>query len=125
MMINWWMVWCGVGVERERRCTEEWCTSWWYQFRVLLQRGLKERRYDAFNRLRIFQVISVAFLGGLLWWHTPSSHIEDRVRISFLSLLSLNPLNIQIRTRDLNRDGEYNYRLPPHLSKPFSIFEYC
>ncbi|XP_022979566.1 ABC transporter G family member 14-like [Cucurbita maxima] len=69
--------------KRERRCTEEWCTSWWYQFRVLLQRGLKERRYDAFNRLRIFQVISVAFLGGLLWWHTPSSHIEDRIALLF------------------------------------------
>ncbi|XP_022136382.1 ABC transporter G family member 14 [Momordica charantia] len=71
--------------KRERRSAgeEEWCTSWWYQFRVLLQRGLKERRYDAFNRLRIFQVISVAFLGGLLWWHTPTSHIEDRIALLF------------------------------------------
>ncbi|XP_054810535.1 ABC transporter G family member 14-like isoform X2 [Prosopis cineraria] len=62
---------------------EQWCTSWWYQFKVLLQRGLKERRYEAFNRLRIFQVISVAFLGGLLWWHTPESHIQDRVALLF------------------------------------------
>lgn len=62
---------------------EQWCTSWWYQFTVLLQRGLRERRFEAFNRLRIFQVISVAVLGGLLWWHTPTSHIEDRVRIHF------------------------------------------
>ncbi|KAF7829099.1 ABC transporter G family member 14 [Senna tora] len=62
---------------------EQWCTSWWYQFKVLLQRGLRERRYEAFNRLRIFQVISVAFLGGLLWWHTPESHIEDRVALLF------------------------------------------
>lgn len=60
---------------------DQWCTSWWHQFMVLLQRGLRERRYEAFNRLRIFQVISVAVLGGLLWWHTPTSHIEDRVRI--------------------------------------------
>ncbi len=49
---------------------------------MLLQRGLRERRYEAFNRLRIFQVLSVAVLGGLLWWHTPTSHIEDRVRVS-------------------------------------------
>ncbi|TYK16457.1 ABC transporter G family member 14 [Cucumis melo var. makuwa] len=69
--------------KREKRSREEWCTSWWYQFRVLLQRGLKERRYDAFNRLRIFQVISVATLGGLLWWHTPTSHIEDRIALLF------------------------------------------
>ncbi|KAK9277501.1 hypothetical protein L1049_007045 [Liquidambar formosana] len=63
--------------------SEQWCTSWWHQFKVLLQRGLRERRYDAFNRLRIFQVISVAVLGGLLWWHTPTSHIEDRIALLF------------------------------------------
>ncbi|RDX63901.1 ABC transporter G family member 14 [Mucuna pruriens] len=62
---------------------EQWCTSWWYQFKVLLQRGLRERRFEAFNRLRIFQVISVAFLGGLLWWHTPESHIGDRIALLF------------------------------------------
>ncbi|PSR91728.1 ABC transporter G family member 14 like [Actinidia chinensis var. chinensis] len=62
---------------------DQWCTSWWYQFKVLLLRGLRERRYEAFNRLRIFQVISVALLGGLLWWHTPTSHIEDRIAMLF------------------------------------------
>ncbi|XP_031125372.1 ABC transporter G family member 14-like [Ipomoea triloba] len=62
---------------------DQWCTSWWHQFKVLLMRGLKERRYDAFNRLRIFQVISVAFLAGLLWWRTPTSHIADRVAMLF------------------------------------------
>ncbi|KAI4314616.1 hypothetical protein L6164_027504 [Bauhinia variegata] len=62
---------------------EQWSTSWWHQFKVLLQRGLRERRYEAFNRLRIFQVISVAFLGGLLWWHTPQSHIGDRIALLF------------------------------------------
>ncbi|XP_068634234.1 ABC transporter G family member 14-like [Aristolochia californica] len=62
---------------------EQWSTSWWQQFTVLLRRGLKERRYEAFNRLRIFQVISVAFLGGLLWWHTPPSHIQDRIALLF------------------------------------------
>lgn len=71
--------------------TEQWCTSWWHQFKVLLQRGVRERRFEAFNKLRIFQVISVAFLGGLLWWHTPTSHIADRVRIliSFLEFISI------------------------------------
>ncbi|KAJ9152380.1 hypothetical protein P3X46_025951 [Hevea brasiliensis] len=63
--------------------SEQWCTSWWHQFKVLFQRGLKERRYESFNRLRIFQVISVAVLGGLLWWHTPSSHIQDRIALLF------------------------------------------
>ncbi|XP_022731618.1 ABC transporter G family member 14-like [Durio zibethinus] len=63
--------------------SDQWCTSWWHQFKVLLQRGVRERKYEAFNRLRIFQVISVAVLGGLLWWHTPASHISDRIALLF------------------------------------------
>ncbi|KAJ9134898.1 hypothetical protein P3X46_032141 [Hevea brasiliensis] len=63
--------------------SQQWCTSWWHQFKVLFQRGLRERRYESFNRLRIFQVISVAVLGGLLWWQTPSSHIQDRIALLF------------------------------------------
>nr|KAJ0226236.1 hypothetical protein LSAT_V11C100011110 [Lactuca sativa] len=52
-----------------RNCveSEQWCTSWWHQFKVLVLRGLRERRFEAFNKLRIFQVISVAMLAGLLW----------------------------------------------------------
>ncbi|KAM0935756.1 putative ABC-2 type transporter [Dioscorea sansibarensis] len=62
---------------------EQWSTSWWEQFRVLLSRGLKERRYEAFNKLRIFQVLTVATVGGLLWWQTPPSHIQDRTSLLF------------------------------------------
>ncbi|KAL8144352.1 hypothetical protein V2J09_017384 [Rumex salicifolius] len=40
---------------------EEWTTSWWVQFKVL----------------------SVATLGGLLWWRTPQSHIQDRIALLF------------------------------------------
>ncbi|XP_072967375.1 ABC transporter G family member 14 [Typha angustifolia] len=61
----------------------QWSTSWCEQFSVLLKRGLKERRYESFNKLRIFQVLSVAFLGGLLWWKTPPSHIQDRTALIF------------------------------------------
>ncbi|GFP81527.1 ABC transporter g family member 14 [Phtheirospermum japonicum] len=63
--------------------TQKWCTSWWHQFKILLMRGLRERRFEAFNRLRIFQVISVAIFGGLLWWQTPPSHIDDRIAMLF------------------------------------------
>ncbi|XP_076921335.1 ABC transporter G family member 14-like isoform X2 [Bidens hawaiensis] len=68
---------------RNHVSSEQWCTSWCHQFHVLLLRGVRERRFEPFNRLRIFQVISVAILGGLLWWHTPTSHIEDRVAMIF------------------------------------------
>ncbi|XP_074283056.1 ABC transporter G family member 14-like [Silene latifolia] len=73
----------GSKITRKDMKKEEWCTSWWHQLRVLLQRGMKERRFEAFNRLRIFQVLSVAVLGGLLWWHTPLSHIQDRIALIF------------------------------------------
>ncbi|KAL7150564.1 hypothetical protein ABFS83_05G121200 [Erythranthe nasuta] len=63
--------------------SEKWCTTWWHQFKILLIRGLRERRFETFNKLRIFQVLSVAILGGLLWWQTPSSHIDDRVAMLF------------------------------------------
>lgn len=62
---------------------EQWCTSWWHQFNVLLLRGLRERRHETFNRLRIFQVLTVAILSGLLWWRTPTSHIQDRMGMIF------------------------------------------
>lgn len=66
-----------------RRSSSEWSTSWWTQFTVLLQRGLKERRHESFNKLRIFQVLSVATLAGLLWWRTPGSHLQDRTALIF------------------------------------------
>ncbi|KAL1569262.1 ABC transporter G member 14 [Salvia divinorum] len=63
--------------------SEKWCTTWWHQFKILLIRGLRERRFEAFNKLRIFQVVSMAILGGLLWWQTPSAHIDDRIAMLF------------------------------------------
>ncbi|CAA6672093.1 unnamed protein product [Spirodela intermedia] len=62
---------------------EQWSISWWGQFNVILSRSLKERRYEVFNYLRIFQVVSVATLAGLLWWQTPPSHIQDRSALMF------------------------------------------
>ncbi|XP_047320287.1 ABC transporter G family member 14-like [Impatiens glandulifera] len=70
-------------IRSKGKCEDQWCTSWWHQFKVLVMRGIRERRFEAFNRLRIFQVISVAVLGGLLWWHTPSSHLQDRTAMLF------------------------------------------
>lgn len=61
----------------------EWTTSWSYQFSVLLRRGLKERRYESFTGLRIFQVVSVSILSGLLWWHSETTHLQDQVGLLF------------------------------------------
>jgi ABC-type multidrug transport system ATPase subunit len=61
----------------------EWTTGWSYQFSVLLRRGLKERRYESFTGLRIFQVVSVSILSGLLWWHSETTHLQDQVGLLF------------------------------------------
>ncbi|XP_026413964.1 ABC transporter G family member 22-like isoform X4 [Papaver somniferum] len=51
----------------------EWGASWWQQFSILFQRGLKERRHDYLSWLRITQVISTAIILGLLWWQSDTS----------------------------------------------------
>lgn len=62
---------------------KQWSTTWWEQFKVLLQRGLKERRHESYSGLRIFQVLSVSIIAGLLWWHSNITHIEDQVGLLF------------------------------------------
>ncbi|CAM8882093.1 unnamed protein product [Rhodiola kirilowii] len=64
-------------------CERKWTTSWWVQFRVLAERGLRERRHESYSGLRIFQVMSVSILSGLLWWHSSPSHIQDQVGLLF------------------------------------------
>ncbi|XP_062192420.1 ABC transporter G family member 14-like [Phragmites australis] len=73
----------GQVASRRGSSSAEWTTGWWRQFLVLLQRGLKERRHESFNKLRIFQVLSVATLAGLLWWRTPAAHLQDRTALIF------------------------------------------
>ncbi|XP_059648636.1 ABC transporter G family member 21 [Cornus florida] len=71
------------GPSPSRTCENQWTTSWWMQFKVLLERGLKERKHESYSCLRIFQVMSVSILSGLLWWHSDTSHIQDQVGLLF------------------------------------------
>ncbi|XP_052187863.1 ABC transporter G family member 21 [Diospyros lotus] len=66
-----------------RSSENQWSTSWWMQFKVLLRRGLKERKHESYSGLRIFQVLTVAVLSGLLWWHSNTLHIQDQVGLLF------------------------------------------
>ncbi|KAL1569871.1 ABC transporter G member 21 [Salvia divinorum] len=66
------------------RCSDnQWTTNWWLQFKVLLSRGLKERKHESYSGLRMFQVMSVSILSGLLWWHSDANHIQDQVGLLF------------------------------------------
>ncbi|XP_010520986.1 PREDICTED: ABC transporter G family member 9-like [Tarenaya hassleriana] len=61
----------------------DWPTTWWQQFCVLLERGLKERRHDSFSGLKVGQILVVAFLCGLLWWKSDISHLQDQIGLLF------------------------------------------
>lgn len=61
--------------------SEYWSTTWFQQFSVLLRRGLKERKHQTFDVLKIGQVFTIAFLSGMLWWKSDTSHIQDQVYI--------------------------------------------
>ncbi|CAN6558068.1 hypothetical protein EV1_007628 [Malus domestica] len=61
----------------------KWPTTWWQQFSVLLRRGMKERRHEAFSGLKIGQVLAVALLVGLLWWQSDIAHLQDQIGLLF------------------------------------------
>eukprot|EP00257_Ricinus_communis_P019111 XP_015578001.1 ABC transporter G family member 21 [Ricinus communis] len=71
------------GTSSLRNSENQWATTWWQQFKVLLRRGLQERKHESYSGLRIFQVMSVSILSGLLWWHSDTSHIQDQVGLLF------------------------------------------
>ncbi|KAK6917510.1 Toll/interleukin-1 receptor homology (TIR) domain [Dillenia turbinata] len=60
---------------------DQWSTTWWQQFEVLLQRSLKERRFESFRGVKIAQIIIVSTLVSLLWCR--SYYIEDQVGLLF------------------------------------------
>ncbi|CAL9071527.1 unnamed protein product [Musa textilis] len=64
------------------KMTNQWCTTWWQQFTVLLQRGLKERRHENFAGIKVAQVIISAFIGGILWYGS-AGHIQDQAGLLF------------------------------------------
>lgn len=64
------------------------------QFSVLLKRGLKERSHESFSGLRIFMVMSVSLLSGLLWWHSRVSHIQDQVTKIIIKICIILNINI-------------------------------
>ncbi|XP_059280463.1 ABC transporter G family member 25 [Lycium ferocissimum] len=66
----------------KRTCTSS-ISNWFNQFSILLQRGLKERKHETFNYLRVFQVIAASLLAGSMWWHSDYRDIQDRLGLLF------------------------------------------
>lgn len=58
-------------------------STWLNQFSILLQRSLKERRHEAFNSLRVFQVVAASVLAGFMWWHSDMRDIQDHLGLLF------------------------------------------
>lgn len=68
--------------ESRHNCIDNFST-WFNQFSILLQRSFKERKYETFNSLRVFQVITASFLAGFMWWHSCYTDIQDRLGLLF------------------------------------------
>lgn len=64
----------------------EWGATWWEQYSILFRRGIKERRHEYLSCLRVAQVLSTAFILGLLWWQskidTPKG-LQDQTGLLF------------------------------------------
>ncbi|THF96950.1 ABC transporter G family member 25 [Camellia sinensis] len=58
-------------------------STWFTQFTILFHRSLKERRHEAFDSLRVFQVLFASLLAGSMWWHSDVRNIEDRLGLLF------------------------------------------
>ncbi|KAG0616160.1 hypothetical protein M758_5G094500 [Ceratodon purpureus] len=67
----------------DKAATQKWSTSWGGQFNVLLERGWKERRHEAYSPLKIGQVIAISIIAGLLWWKSSVSQVQDQVGLLF------------------------------------------
>ncbi|KAL9236391.1 hypothetical protein vseg_011069 [Gypsophila vaccaria] len=63
----------------------EWPTTWFQQFIVLLKRGLKERKHQSFDILKIAEIFLVALLAGLLWWQSNVTHLQDQIGLLYFT----------------------------------------
>ncbi|KAJ3670244.1 hypothetical protein LUZ60_010568 [Juncus effusus] len=61
---------------------KQWCTSWWDQFTVLVERDLKERKHEAFSSLKLTQIFLTSLLAGLLWLRS-GGHVQDQVGLLY------------------------------------------
>ncbi|KAE8680149.1 ABC transporter G family member 9 [Hibiscus syriacus] len=72
--------------QNEHKTFGRWPTTWWQQFTVLLQRGLKERKHESFSIFNTAEGLAVAVLLGLLWWQSGIAHLQ--YQIGFLFFIS-------------------------------------
>ncbi|GAA0161858.1 ATP-binding cassette [Lithospermum erythrorhizon] len=63
-----------------------WPTTWGQQFVVLFQRGLKERKHEAFSKFKIAQVLFAAIISGVLWLHSSVANLQDQTGLLFFSI---------------------------------------
>ncbi|XP_043701443.1 ABC transporter G family member 22-like [Telopea speciosissima] len=65
-----------INEEFKSKVMREWGASWWEQYSILFQRGIKERRHDYLSWLRITQVLATAIILGLLWWQSDGTTLK-------------------------------------------------
>lgn len=85
----------------------DWGASWWQQYSILFWRGLKERRHDYLSWMRITQVLAIAVILGLLWWHSNiATQIGQEDQVRTLSTLHAILENTIINTIHENNNSK-------------------
>ncbi|URD73332.1 ABC transporter [Musa troglodytarum] len=68
------------------KMTNQWCTTWWQQFTVLPQRGLKERRHEIFTGIKVAQAGLLFFIAGFSAYYSSFQTIficpQERIMLS-------------------------------------------
>nr|XP_023878656.1 ABC transporter G family member 22-like [Quercus suber] len=102
----------------------QWGASWWEQYSILFCRGIKERRHDYFSWLRITQVLSTAFILGLLWWQCDSKSpkgLQDQVSHYLVKAYLLSDL---YSTQKSLLAKKKDHLLESHFNKQIEYYNY-
>ncbi|KAI4373131.1 hypothetical protein MLD38_011290 [Melastoma candidum] len=96
-----------VFIDEEQQYMEfgAWPTTWWQQFVFLLQRGIKERKHNLFDSMKIAQVLFIGLLCGLLWSRSSIHNLQDKVGLLFYhsSFWGYSPILSAISTFPIER----------------------
>ncbi|CAN1234939.1 ABC transporter G family member 22 [Linum perenne] len=57
--------------------------NWWDQFSILFKRGFKEKCHEYLSLIRMTQVVAVAMVMVVLWWHSDASSPDLQAGLLF------------------------------------------
>lgn len=74
--------------EVDELAPQQWSTSWWEQFTILLQRSFQQKKGEILTRDQALKMLSVAAIAGLVFFQLPLTvdHPQDRYNSLFFPI---------------------------------------